>query len=163
MEGAPAPVYQVSIMAEDPPVPSLRVHHLAVVVRDLDRAEAFYGAVLGLRPLRRWTDGEGAPRSIWFELGAGAFLAVELAPASTEGEPLLRERLGPTTPATPPPPAPGWHCVALSIDRDARSAWRARLTAAGHPVERESDYSFYVRDPEGNLVALSHWPEPRIA
>ena len=39
------------------------IHHLAVVVRDLDRAEAFYGGVLGLAVERRWSDEAGAPRS----------------------------------------------------------------------------------------------------
>ena len=36
--------------------------------------------------------------------------------------------------------------------------WRARLAAAGCPVERESAFTLYVRDPDGALVALSHHP-----
>ncbi|MCC6552642.1 MAG: VOC family protein [Polyangiaceae bacterium] len=127
------------------------VHHLAVVVRDLDRAEAFYGGVLGLPVLRRWSDEAGAPRSVWLGLGGGAFLAVERAGAPE-----------PRTPAEAPvraDAAPGWHCVALAIVREARAAWRARLEAAGVRIERESPYSLYARDPEGNLVALSHFPD----
>ncbi|MEL6546808.1 MAG: VOC family protein, partial [Myxococcota bacterium] len=46
------------------------VHHLAVVVRDVERAGEFYGAVLGLPELRRWHDDDGL-RSIWFSLGDG--------------------------------------------------------------------------------------------
>jgi hypothetical protein len=49
--------------------------------------------------------------------------------------------------------------VALAIARSEREAWRLRLAAAGHPVERESPYTLYVRDPDGALVALSHWPD----
>jgi hypothetical protein len=49
--------------------------------------------------------------------------------------------------------------VALAVARAEREAWRARLAAAGHPVERESAYTLYVRDPDGALVALSHWPD----
>jgi catechol 2,3-dioxygenase-like lactoylglutathione lyase family enzyme len=121
----------------------LSVHHLAVVVRDLGRAEAFYAGALGLPVLRRWDDAAGAPRSIWLALGGEAFLAVERAdPGAGEG-----------------PAGAGWHCVAFGIRREEREAVRARLAAAGVAVERESAFTLYVRDPEGNLVGLSHWPD----
>jgi catechol 2,3-dioxygenase-like lactoylglutathione lyase family enzyme len=123
---------------------SLHVHHLAVMTADLARAERFYAGVLGLRVVRRWDDAAGAPRSIWLELGA-AFLAVEKAGAD-----------GPVRADA----APGWHCVALAIASDARATWRARLAAEGIAIERESDHTLYVRDPDRNLVGLSHWPEP---
>ena len=121
------------------------VHHLAVLVRDLDLCEAFYRDVLGLPVLERWNDAEGAPRSVWLGLGGGAFLAVERAPIAA---------------AARAAPSPGWHCVALGIAPPDREPWRRRLAGAGVPIERESPHSLYVRDPEGNLVALSHWPEP---
>jgi glyoxylase I family protein len=124
----------------------LSVHHLAVVVRDLGRAEAFYGGVLGLAVLRRWDDDRGAPRSLWLALGGGAFLAVERA---GEGA-VSRAREAPDE---------GWHCVALGIRKEDRAVWKARLAAAGVAVERESAFTVYVRDPEGNLLGLSHWPE----
>lgn len=123
----------------------LALHHLAVVVADLDAAERFYCGVLGLPVARRWQDELGAPRSIWVALGAGAFLAIERA---TAAEPRRVDR------------APGWHCAALGIAPGERQAWRERLQAAGCPVERESAYTLYVRDPDGNIVALSHYPDP---
>ena len=119
-----------------------RIHHLAVKVEDLSRAEAFYVGVLGLPILRRWHDDAGALRSLWLELGAGAFLAVErCANRATPGD------------------HTGWHCVALAIDVGERDAWRARLATAGFPVERETAYTIYARDPDGALVALSHYPQ----
>lgn len=126
-------------------MPSLRpgVHHLAVCVTDLGRAERFYVGVLGLPVIERWTDEDGAPRSLWLDLG-GAFLAVE------------KVRGG----APRPDAAPGHHCLALPIERSSREAWRAHLAAAGIPVERESAYTLYLRDPEGALIGLSHHPEP---
>ena len=119
------------------------VHHLAVKVRDLDRAEAFYAGVLQLTITRRHDDERGRPRSIWFGLGGTTFLAVERA---ERGEPVRFDD------------APGWHCIALAIPLEEREAWRARLAEKGFPVEHETAYTLYVRDPEGAVVALSHHP-----
>ena len=122
-----------------------RVHHIAVKVADLARAEAFYVSVLGLPVLRRWpTPDGGGERSLWLDLGSGAFLAVERAEQASRAK---------------PEGAPGIHVVALGIARGERDAWVERLAAAGHPVYQQTDYTLYVRDPEGNRVALSHWPE----
>ncbi len=124
-----------------------RVHHLAVKVVDLDAAEVFYGRVLGLSVLRRWPAASGnGERALWFDLGGSAFLAVERAAAAA---PAKAEE------------APGFHVCALAILRAEREAWLNRLEAAGHPVYQQTDYTLYVRDPEGNRVGLSHWPEPR--
>lgn len=117
----------------------MQVHHLAVVVADLARAEAFYVGVLGLAVVKRWEQ-----RSIWVDL-EGAFLAIELAASAL-----------PTRIDT----APGFHCIALRISQNEREIWRSKLAAAGHPVERESAFTLYVRDPDGNLIGLSHHPDP---
>lgn len=122
------------------------VHHLAVVVSDLARSEAFYGGVLGLSVLRRWDDDAGRPRSIWFDLGDGAFLAVERA-----------ETAGPTR----PPSAPGWHCLVLAIEPPDRGAWLERFVHEGVTPVRQTGYTVYVRDPDGNLLGLSHHPHPQ--
>ena len=127
------------------------IHHLAVVVKSLARAEHFYASVVGLRVIERRMDDDGYPRAIWLELGAvstaggaGAFLALEKA--RVEAPTRVDE-------------APGWHCVAFAIARGERERWRERLQRAGHRVERESPFSIYTRDPDGNLVAFSHYPE----
>ncbi len=124
--------------------PTLAVHHLAVVVADVERVARFYVDVLGLHEIRRWNDAEGRLRSIWCALGAGAFFAIERA--ALEGP--RRDDV-----------APGFHCVSLGIRPDERAAWRDRLTAARVDVFRESAYTLYVRDPEGNIVGLSHFPD----
>jgi catechol 2,3-dioxygenase-like lactoylglutathione lyase family enzyme len=121
----------------------LAVHHLAVMVSDLAAAERFYAGVLGLPVLRRHDDAAGRPRAIWLLLANGAFLALEqgAGPPKADG-------------------APGWHCVALGIQRADREVWRARLATAGFPVEKETAFTLYCRDPDGALVGLSHHPEP---
>ncbi len=125
--------------------PALKgVHHLAVVVADLPRAERFYVKLLGLPVLKRWCDAAGKPRSLWVKIRGREFLALELA-----------HRARPQR----HPEAPGWHCVAFKIDVDDRRLWRRRLQAAGIPLVRESDYTLYVLDPDGNLVGLSHYPK----
>lgn len=113
----------------------MEIHHVALLVEDLARAERFYCDLLGLPVLRRWNDDAGAHRSTWVSVGS-AFLAIELG----------RSAAGP-------------HCLALSIGRGERERWRARLVAEGHAIERESAYTLYFRDPDRNLIALSHYPE----
>ena len=122
------------------------VNHVAIKVVDLPRAESFYCDLLGLPVLRRWPMADGSERSLWLDLGGGAFLALERADADAEpkGEGVA-----------------GLHLLALKIHRSERSAWLDKLAAANCPVYQETDYTLYVRDPEGNRVGLSHWPDGR--
>jgi catechol-2,3-dioxygenase len=122
------------------------VHHIAVLVRDLAVMETFYREVLGLPVLRR--DGQ---RSVWLDLGAGAFLALETSPVSAAA----------AAPATAGDDGerPGLHLLALRIARDERDAWARRFAEAGVDVYRRTAYTLYVRDPEGNRLGVSHFPE----
>jgi glyoxylase I family protein len=121
------------------------VHHVAVKVADLARAESFYVSVLGLPVLRRWPSSDGRQdRSVWLDLGDGAFLALERC----EGGPEKSEN------------GPGIHLVALRIRRDQRDAWTSRIAQAGYTVYQRTEFTLYVRDPDGNRIGLSHWPEP---
>jgi glyoxylase I family protein len=130
-------------------------HHLAIQVRDLPLCERFYRETLGLRVLRRWpsADGDGASvdRSVWLTMedGEGAsFIALE----RVAGDPTAAED---ATRAT----RPGLHLIALRIGRAARATWEQRLAAAGASVESRTAFTLYVRDPEGNRIGLSHWPD----
>jgi catechol 2,3-dioxygenase-like lactoylglutathione lyase family enzyme len=124
-------------------------HHLAIQVRDLAATERFYREVLGLAVLKRWPAADGGgDRSVWLDVGDGAFLALERVAggATADEDPARGAR-------------PGLHLVALRIERAARDAWLRRLAAAGVDVYARTAFTLYVRDPEGNRVGLSHWPD----
>ncbi len=124
------------------------LHHAAIRCVDLERCERFYREVLGLEVLRRWpAEGGGGDRSVWLRLGgAGGFLALERA----DGDAVVRSF--DETPA-------GWYVVALQIARTNRGAWEERLASHGVAVARRSAWSVFFQDPEGNRIALTHWPE----
>lgn len=121
------------------------VHHVALQVRTLAPMVAFYRDVLGLSVLAEHRTEDGQLRSVWMGL-PGAFLALE----TVVGAPL------------PPAPfrnqAPGWFLLALRIPAAERAQVRAELQRAHVAVEHETRWTLYVRDPEGNRVALSHHP-----
>lgn len=126
--------------------PSVRgLNHLAVVVSDLDRSESFYRDVLGLAVVEKHDDERGRHRSTWVALDETTFMAIERASAGT---PKRSDE------------APGFHCVALDIRRDDRGRWLEHLGAHGIPIARRTRFTIYVRDPDGVLVGLSHYPHP---
>jgi catechol 2,3-dioxygenase-like lactoylglutathione lyase family enzyme len=120
-----------------------RLHHIALGAHDVEGVAAFYRDVLGLAETARHETPEGALRSIWLDLG-GSVLMVEHTEASAE--PVDGVGKGP-------------FLLAVAITPQERPALEAALEAAGAPVESRSDYSSYARDPEGNRVAISHYPE----
>ncbi len=128
----------------------LAFHHLAIQCADLERCERFYREVLGLEVLRRWPlEGEGKDRSVWLAVGAPeepGFLALERGDPVPERRPWRDAR-------------PGLHVVALRIAKGERASWERRLAAAGVDVVHRTRWTIYFRDPEGNRVGLTHYPE----
>ncbi len=122
------------------------VHHLALQVRALAPMVAFYREVLGLPVVAEHRGQDGRLRSVWMGL-PGAFLALETVTAPAPAVTPFRNQ------------TPGWFLVALRISASARAQVRGELERARVPVEHETRWTLYVRDPEGNRVALSHHPE----
>lgn len=116
------------------------LHHIAVLVENLERAAAFYENVLGLPVLERH---DGGARSIWLKAGEAILM-------------LERAERGPRR----GPQAPGWHLIALRIDAAERERVEAHLGAHGVDIVDRTDYTLYIEDPEGNRVGLSHYPVP---
>lgn len=120
----------------------------SVYVDDLDRAEAFYGGLLGLEKITR-LDG----RHVFFRCGEGVLLAF-IAAASREPPP--------PPDALPVPPhgadGPGHVCFAVAA-RDIDPLLQ-RLAAEGVAVESDFHWphgprSVYVRDPFGNSIEFA--------
>lgn len=119
-----------------------RLHHIALGARDVEAVAAFYRDLLGLPELNRFSDTGGRLRSVWLDLG-GPILMIERT-----GEPVRRVRgVG-----------AGLFLVALSAPAGARSEREIALAAAGFPVESRTEHTIYLRDVEGNRVAISSYP-----
>lgn len=131
--------------------PPEAVLEAAVYAEDLDAAEAFYGALLGLERITRVGN-----RHVFYRLGPSVLLVFN--PDETE-----RPGGNPDLPV-PPHGARGPGHVCLAASAQSLHAWRDRLDAAGVLVEADFHWpngarSIYLRDPAGNSVELA---EPRL-
>jgi glyoxylase I family protein len=115
----------------------MRIHHVAFRTGDLAQLERFYVGAIGLAVVRRQE-----PRSIWLDAG-GSIVMLELR---DEGE--------------PPHPTASKELVAFTIAPDARALVEERLGHAGVTVEASTEFTLYVRDPDGRRIGLSSYPVP---
>ena len=116
--------------------------HVVLRVRDCERAERFYGGLLGLPVCARLE--EGGFKMAFFTLGNHHDFAV--AEVSGEG-------------STQSESAVGLHHVAFNIGTtlDELREARAKLEAAGiaaTPVDHEVTKSLYFADPDGNGIEV---------
>lgn len=121
----------------------MEFHHHAIAVSDLERAESFYLGLLRLPLIQRHHDQDGRHRATWLECAPG-FLALERAEGmpSNPGSDLRH------------------HCFVFGVPSEKRGSIIEGLQQAGYPIEKQTDFTFYVRDPDGALVGFSHYPEP---
>jgi catechol 2,3-dioxygenase-like lactoylglutathione lyase family enzyme len=126
----------------------LHILETCLYVRDITRAEEFYGRLLGLTAVGKEED-----RHIFFRVGPGMLL-------------LFRAEATRTSETVPPHGAEGPGHVCLRIPAGSYAAWMERLREAGIAVEQEVRWprgrSFYFRDPDGNSLELAEediWPQ----
>lgn len=121
----------------------MRIHHLALRVSDLGRAEGFYGRFLGLAVERRHRDDAGVLRAVWLRAGP-TILMLERALALEDGT------------------GGSGHLLGLHVDDpDDLEVWRRRCEARGVPIEGHTEFTLYVRDPDGHRVGLTVFAGPR--
>ena len=127
-------------------VPAIRVEHVGLWVRDIDRVAAFYARYFGAHIGERYTNPRKQFESRFLEFAGGARLEI-MRRAGVDGR-MNDEQLG-------------FAHVAICVgDEAAVDALAARLIAEGHPPadgpRRTGDgyYECVVRDPEGNRVEI---------
>jgi catechol 2,3-dioxygenase-like lactoylglutathione lyase family enzyme len=119
------------------------MRHLALTVRDLDRVSAFYQRVFGMKIV--W---QPDPDNVYLSSGYDN-LALH---RGNRGDPSAQrlDHLG----------------FIVSTIADVESAWKWAQTERldiVHPLKRHRDgsVSFYVRDPDGNVIQVLY--EPNIS
>ena len=127
----------------------MKVAHVAVWCRDLDRATAFWVSHFGARSGGRYASTRRPGFvSRFVQLDEGATLELMSAPwlACDEGNSTER---------------PGWSHVAIALGNEAAvDALAARMQIEGllvSPPRRTGDgfYEAVIQDPEGNLVEIT--------
>jgi catechol 2,3-dioxygenase-like lactoylglutathione lyase family enzyme len=111
-------------------------HHVALRVRDVTRAAAFYSRVLGLCETRRKSSGKTLD-SVWFKVGVSVLM--------------LERRLRGRGAASG-----SGHLIGFRVE--GLAAWRARLQRLGVEIDDRTASTLYFRDPDGHRVGLSVFP-----
>jgi catechol 2,3-dioxygenase-like lactoylglutathione lyase family enzyme len=125
----------------------LGFHHLAIFVRELERVALFYREVLGLSEMARHRREDGTLRSIWLAVPGGGFIALEENPVPSS--------------AAFGRGSPGLALLALRINAADRKRVTEELARRGIPIVKQTEWTVYFDDPEGNHLALSHHPSPQ--
>lgn len=120
-----------------------RLHHVALGTYDVAGLASFYCRLLEAEPARRHLDDHGALRSIWLDL-SGTWLMIERAYAGQSRARVEGVGLGP-------------FLLAFSGTAQQRREFEARASALGAAIESRSIYTSYLRDPDGNRVAMSEY------
>ena len=124
------------------------LHHVTLIVGDLDRTTAFYRDLLGLALVREATnDDDPDARHFWFGDASGApgTLVTFLEYPQLEEGKVGRNSI---------------HHLALAVDSaDELEAWRDYLRHHGHDctdiMDRGGFRSLYLRDPDGHILEIA--------
>ena len=120
--------------------PSL--HHVAVGTRDVEALASFYLRLLQTSERKRQSDADGL-RSIWVDL-SGVLLMIERSEMTAAKVHVEGVGLGP-------------FLLAFRADSAGRAAFEARARELGAAVESRSQFTSYLRDPDGNRIAVSEY------
>jgi len=134
-------------MSEEKQAPLRGLRHLALKVSDIGKSRRFYEGVLGMRIV--W---EPDPENLYLSLGSDNLALHQIQ----SGEALAAEsgqRLD--------------HFGFVAENESIVDAMARKMEAAGVPIikpakrHRDGSYSFYMADPDGNLIQILY--EPNIS
>ena len=129
------------------PVP-LRLHHLALGSPDPEHLACFYHRAFDLPVERTHRYEDGTVRSVWLRLASGVLMIEHVDPRTPHHSP---------RPKTPNEPSEGLFLLAFEVSKASHSEHIGRLETLGCVVEGSTSYTSYLRDPDGNRIALSHY------
>ena len=129
------------LRAERPPSSAQGVHHMALLCSDVERTIAFYQDLLEfpLTELFENRDYQGSTH-FFFDIGNGNALAFFDFPGLG---------LGPYAEVLA-----GLHHVAISMSPENHARIKAKLDAAGVPIDFTDQTSIYFRGPDGERLEL---------
>ena len=150
------------------------LHHLALVVKDMDRTIDFYNRVLGMPLIKTIDIPDGRGLHFFFDVGNGASLAFFYFPNAAEAAPGIA-----SPDALQGTSAHGsMHHVALNVSADKLADYRDVLIAEGLTVTEtwfhndpldditvtQTPTSFlgsiYFQDPDGIYLEFAGWMRP---
>ena len=111
--------------------------HAAILVSDLERAEHFYGKVLGLSKIQRSLKYPGA----WYQIGEFQIHLIVAPPTPTQPQNLEKWGRNPH--------------IAFSV-ADLNTA-KTQLSSHNYPIQMSASGrpALFTQDPDGNIIELS--------
>jgi glyoxylase I family protein len=125
----------------------VQLHHVALGAEDVRLVADFYARAFELTYAREHFYDDGRLRSIWLRTG-DSLLMIEHTPSeATEATARSVTGIG-----------RGAFLLAFSISKTEEQTAVERLISLGSVIESRTEHSVYARDPEGNRIAISHYP-----
>lgn len=129
-----------------------KIIETALYADDLDRAQRFYSAVLGLEPIFE------AETLIAFSVGGRSVLLIFRRGSSTKTQHFSGGEGAPHG-EIPPHDAGGQLHICFAVDAEELPAWEKKLSDSGITVEGRMKWvrggeSIYFRDPDNHLLEL---------
>lgn len=134
-----------------------RLHHSAVVVKDLAASRAFYEGIMGLPLVATWCESNEAMGDFchaFFGLADNSALALFQFSDDKKYQALKR-----------PENLSNFHHLALNSTKANQDEVRNRADAAGidhHTTNHGYCVSFYLKDPDGHMVELTYDTEEAL-
>lgn len=114
------------------------VHHVSLVVSDIERARDFYGNLLGLREIPRPSTFDFYV--VWYDLGGQH---IHLIPRET-----------------PDVPSPRHFALHVADAKAAREHFAKHSVSIREGTPIPGCDRFFVNDPDGNLIEVMQWFRP---